>query len=371
MSCSLHESGLAEGHGVQVNGVTDSARSHRARSPKPSGAKPLLAWQAAARALVIRELLLQEARRLAIEAEPKSDAGRRETDEEALIRALIEREVDTPEPDEEACRRYYVRTARVSGRRQFSRSRISCLPPTRGSPRRSPPRSTRWSARRARQSPHRFAELAQARSACPSAAQGGNLGQITAGQTTPEFEEALRTLPAGRSHATPVVTRYGLHIIRLDRKIDGRELPFEAVAGASPTICARASGAAPAPSSSHGWCRRRRSRHRARRSGCAPGPLRGEPHAARRPAEPFRRRDLAREAVLALGDLALVARLREAADADGMAFGTFAAGAVRRYAAEASDEEWTTLMGVLARAPDPGSACLRRALAYVLEPARP
>jgi peptidyl-prolyl cis-trans isomerase C len=29
---------------------------------------------------------------------------------------------------------------------------------------------------------------------------------------------------------TPVETRYGLHIIRLDRKIDGRELPFEAVA---------------------------------------------------------------------------------------------------------------------------------------------
>jgi hypothetical protein len=79
---------------------------------------------------------------------------------------------------------------------------------------------------------------------------------------------------------------------------------------------------------------------------------------------------IAREAVLGLGDLAMIARVREAADASDVAFGTFAAGAVRRYAAEASDEEWTTLMGVLARVPDPGSACLRRALAYVLEPAR-
>ena len=28
----------------------------------------------------------------------------------------------------------------------------------------------------------------------------------------------------------PVETRYGFHIIRLDRRIDGRELPFELVA---------------------------------------------------------------------------------------------------------------------------------------------
>jgi hypothetical protein len=80
--------------------------------------------------------------------------------------------------------------------------------------------------------------------------------------------------------------------------------------------------------------------------------------------------NIAQEAVLALGDLPMIARLREAADASGMTLGTFAAGAVRRYAVEASDEEWTTLMGALSRAPDPGAACLRRALAYVLAPAR-
>jgi len=72
--------------------------------------KPILAWQAAARALVIRELLLQEARRLDIEAEPAVDSqGRRETDDEASIRYLMESEVSTPEPDEATCRRYYER----------------------------------------------------------------------------------------------------------------------------------------------------------------------------------------------------------------------------------------------------------------------
>ena len=53
----------------------------------------------AAEALVIRELLLQQASRLAIEAEGES--------EEAIIAALIEREVNTPRADEETCRRYY------------------------------------------------------------------------------------------------------------------------------------------------------------------------------------------------------------------------------------------------------------------------
>ena len=82
-----------------------------------------------------------------------------------------------------------------------------------------------------REHPERFAELAQAHSRCPSAAQGGNLGQITAGQTTPEFEQALIALEPGQLCAEPVATRYGFHIIRLDRKHEGRTLPYELVAG--------------------------------------------------------------------------------------------------------------------------------------------
>ena len=78
--------------------------------------------------------------------------------------------------------------------------------------------------------PERFADVARAHSACPSAAQGGNLGQITAGQTTEEFEQALAALTPGAISPSPVETRYGLHIIRLDRKLEGRQLPFEAVA---------------------------------------------------------------------------------------------------------------------------------------------
>ena len=72
--------------------------------------------------------------------------------------------------------------------------------------------------------------MALAHSACASASQGGNLGQITAGQTTPEFEQALFSLKPGSIRPEPIATRYGFHIIRLDRKREGRELPFELVA---------------------------------------------------------------------------------------------------------------------------------------------
>jgi peptidyl-prolyl cis-trans isomerase C len=77
--------------------------------------------------------------------------------------------------------------------------------------------------------PQRFGDLARELSACPSAAQGGNLGQITRGQTVPEFETFLYNLEPGQICPVPVKTRFGYHVLRLDRRIEGRQLPFEAV----------------------------------------------------------------------------------------------------------------------------------------------
>ncbi len=76
--------------------------------------------------------------------------------------------------------------------------------------------------------PQRFAELARAFSDCPSAELGGSLGQIGPGDTTPEFEQALVGLAPG-DISGPVETRYGVHLIRLERTIEGRQLPFDAV----------------------------------------------------------------------------------------------------------------------------------------------
>jgi peptidyl-prolyl cis-trans isomerase C len=194
--------------------------------------KPIAAWQQAARALVIRELLLQRAKHLGLSPEPISDeAGRRETDDEALIRAVVEREVAVPEPDDATCRRYYEQNrsrfrspdiyeaahilfaALVDDQVGYSKARADAdavLAKLKGDP-------------------ATFAALAKAYSRCPSAEHGGNLGQITKGQTTPEFERALESLSPGELSAEPVVTRYGFHIIRLERKHGGRVLPYEAV----------------------------------------------------------------------------------------------------------------------------------------------
>jgi peptidyl-prolyl cis-trans isomerase C len=217
---------------VSVNGVV-VARAAIAREVQNHPApKPILAWQAAARALVLRELLLQEARRVGITAEPAVDGeGRRETEDEALIRALAEREVTVPQADEDACRRYYEQNRRrFRSADIFEASHILFAAPANDRAKfAQAQRDAAAALAELAEAPERFADLARAHSACPSGQQGGNLGQITAGQTTPEFEQALQKLAPGALTEAPVATRYGLHIIRLDRRHEGRELPFELV----------------------------------------------------------------------------------------------------------------------------------------------
>lgn len=72
--------------------------------------------------------------------------------------------------------------------------------------------------------------------------------------------------------------------------------------------------------------------------------------------------------LLSLDDIALIARVREACERDDYALGEFAALAVQRYAASASDEEWVTTLGHMGRTQAPGIELLRRALAWMLEP---
>ena len=231
MSCSVRSVSPSRTV-VSVNGrqiprdiIAREAQHHP--SEKPTGA-----WEAAARALVIRELLLQEASRLVASAEPLvDDEGRRETDEEASMRALIEQEVHTPVPDEAACRRYFEQNRqRFRTPDLFEASHILLAADPRDAERmRRAEELASAILAELRDAPGRFADLAALHSDCPSASQGGNLGQLGRGQTVPEFEKALATLRTGDITTAPVRTRYGLHIIRVERRIDGRDLPFEAV----------------------------------------------------------------------------------------------------------------------------------------------
>ncbi|MGE3146732.1 MAG: peptidylprolyl isomerase [Pseudorhodoplanes sp.] len=234
MSCSVRDGALPRRDNVAVNGVRIPRDLIAREIQNHPAASPVHAWTAAARSLVVRELLLQEARQRGIDAVAREDGeGRRETEEEALVRTLVEREVTTPEPDDAACRRYFeMNRKRFRSSDLFEAAHI-LISAFAGD-------AAGYGAARARANallaelrahPERFEALARAHSACPSAAEGGHLGQLTEGQTTAEFERALLALAPGEMSAEPVATRYGFHIIRLDRRVEGRELPYEIVAG--------------------------------------------------------------------------------------------------------------------------------------------
>ena len=72
------------------------------------------------------------------------------------------------------------------------------------------------------------------------------------------------------------------------------------------------------------------------------------------------------ETILGAGDLALLAAGRERAAAEGVDLAACVIQTVRRYTAQAADEEWITLIGMLNRSQDPGATCLKRAFAYAV-----
>jgi peptidyl-prolyl cis-trans isomerase C len=232
-TCTIKTLPAAHRSAIKVNGVviphamiSREAQNHPARSPAA-------AWKSAALALVVREALTQEVRRLGIEAEPLADGqGRRETLDEARMRGLVERQVTTPAPTEEECRRYY---ARNPGR--FRAPSVCAVAhilfaaaPGDGTARADAREKAREAIKALAADPGRFAELARLHSACPSGEIGGSLGQVTRGQTVPEFEAALERMGEGELSLEPVESRFGFHVIRLDRKLEGAALPFEIVA---------------------------------------------------------------------------------------------------------------------------------------------
>lgn len=218
---------------ISVNGVV-IPRAEIARELQNHSAKtPVEAFHAAARALVVRELLLAEAARLGIAAAALDDGeGRRETDEEALIRALIEQEVTVPKADDATCRRYYEQNRRSFHTGDLFEAAHILFP---AAPDDAAGRTDARAAAEAalavlRAGTAGFEELARAHSACPSREVGGSLGQIGPGQTVPEFESALAGITPGDPLPVPVESRYGIHLVRVAHRIAGRELPFEMVA---------------------------------------------------------------------------------------------------------------------------------------------
>jgi peptidyl-prolyl cis-trans isomerase C len=179
------------------------------------------AWRQAATALVIRRLLLDECARQEIDSE----------DEEAAIRTLLAREIAIPDADAQTCRRYWTANrARFRTPDVYEAAHILFpAAPDDEAARATAKAAAEETLRELAADARKFNELARTRSACSSAANGGRLGQLTRGDLVAEIETFVFALEEGQISPVPIMTRYGAHVLRLDRRAAGQELPFESV----------------------------------------------------------------------------------------------------------------------------------------------
>lgn len=212
---------------ILVNGVEIPERAVLSEMQYHPAGDAGQAMRLAAEALTLRELLIQEARRLGVEPPP----GGEETPEEAAIRCLIERKVVAPRADERTCRRYFdANRQRFRSPTAFEAEHILYASAPDDAAARMAARSRAQSALECvLGDPALFEKIARAESDCPSREQGGCLGAVQRGDVEPVFETYLMSLGEGEICGQVVETKFGFHVIRLARKLPGRELPFEHV----------------------------------------------------------------------------------------------------------------------------------------------
>ncbi len=162
----------------------------------------------------------------------------------SAIEALLERELPTPEPSEEACRRHHAANlARYAiGERALVRHVLfavtpgvdvnalrqraeACLIDLRASP-------SRDGDLRSSSGNDRFATVAASTSNCPSGAQGGELGWLTAADCAPEFARELLGHTEIGVLPRLVHSRFGLHVVEVLARESGVQPSFESVRAA-------------------------------------------------------------------------------------------------------------------------------------------
>jgi peptidyl-prolyl cis-trans isomerase C len=178
--------------------------------------------QHAGQALVIKQLLLTKAKAFGIEV--NADA------EEDALQQLMSEHITYSDPTAEDCERYFE-----NNREKFTTEPLLevdhiLLAAAKDdiSGRDAARKNSEVIILQLQQEPNQFAALAAEYSACPSKKTGGSLGQLSKGSTVPEFERQLRLLPEGLADKA-IESRYGLHIVKVNRKIEGKALEYSMV----------------------------------------------------------------------------------------------------------------------------------------------
>jgi peptidyl-prolyl cis-trans isomerase C len=355
---------VVEGVEIPESLISEEVQHHPSASPAE-------ARTAAGKALAIRALLLNRAAELNLSPEPQCDEdGREETPEEALVRMALDAEVEIVPPTNAECRRVYDgQQRRFTSPTLLEAAHILIEPVGEG--------AVAHEVARLRaqallddllQDPAKFGQVARAESACPSGAVGGSLGQLGPGDLVAEVEQALSGLADGELLTQPVRSRFGWHILRLERRIEGRVLPFEYVeesirlhleSRAWTAAAARYVADLAADAREQGVPLRLTRDGPVRGGSLVLGDfLRSDAKAARI------------EAWLAAADADLAARLTAAAAGEGIAIGAFARRAATEFVNHADDERWTQLISAAQGAEDAGLAALAQILRSKLAPAK-
>jgi len=204
---------------IQENDIVAEMQYHPAEELEQARSR-------AAQALVVKELLLQKARELNV-ATTGQDAVE---EDEALIAALLSQEVKQPDADEDACFQYFqANPEKFRSPDLIAASHILLgASPDEPEERHQRQQQAEELIAQLQKDPDQFKALAQQFSDCPSKELGGEMGQLTKGSTVPEFERQVFPMDEGLC-PNPVESRYGYHIVRVDKKVAGEPLEYEFV----------------------------------------------------------------------------------------------------------------------------------------------
>jgi len=212
---------------IKVNGVLIDEPSVLSEMQFHPAENKRAAMIKAAEALIVGELLKQKA--IELNLIPK-DAGANSVEEAAGLKALIQQQVEVPRASEEECQRFFEanQTKFTTSPLLEVRHILLAAAPEDITERMNLKEVADKLIEILKVEPSAFDDLVARHSACPSKEQKGNLGQISKDQTVPEFEKHVFASEEGLIEF-PIETRYGFHIVIIDRKVDGRALPYDYV----------------------------------------------------------------------------------------------------------------------------------------------
>jgi peptidyl-prolyl cis-trans isomerase C len=152
------------------------------------------------------------------------------------IEALLAQELQLPDPSDETCRRHYA--AHESSYRTGERVRVrhilfAVTPGVDVAALRKHAEPVFLDVRCHDGKPSdRFADAARKWSNCPSGAEGGDLGWLTAGDCAPEFAREIFGKAEVGVLPRLVHSRFGLHVVEVLERQPGAAQDFDAVRGA-------------------------------------------------------------------------------------------------------------------------------------------